>query len=159
MGGTGRLRHGLAGFTVIFQGDDEHAETLPMLFSKVLMVNFMGFPDRTEVNVVRSAEPFEPLVDEDFVNQEIGKSIQSDSRPDPHTEVVAVHHAKHDEEPTRYGKNQKEGIVFLEKTGLFLMMVLMQVPKKAMHQKAVCEPSHELHEPKGSSHDEGIDED
>jgi hypothetical protein len=43
------------------------------------------------------------------------------------------------------GKDDKKRIIFFEKTGLHLVMIFMQVPKKTMHYILMGKPGHSFH--------------
>jgi hypothetical protein len=48
------------------------------------------------------------------------------------------------------GEDHKEPVVLFEEAGLFLVMVAVQEPEKAMHHVPVCEPGDAFHGEEGS---------
>jgi hypothetical protein len=100
----------------------------------------------THISIIATGKPFEPLMNDHFMNQEIGKAIQSKPGPDRYHPVHLIHNAQHDKQPTGYCKNKKESIVLFKETGALFVMVPVQVPPKAMHYIAMQTPGKPFHE-------------
>ncbi len=92
------------------------------------MVHFVCPPNCFYVFVVAPGKPFETLVDNNFMHNKISRTIHGYACADTYRKIILIHTAKHDAEPTWYGKNEEEGIVLFKKTIAFLVMVLVQVP-------------------------------
>lgn len=122
-------------------------------------MHFVGLADRAEIQIVGTAKPFETLVNEYIVHQEITDAIQQNAKPNPDPNVIPRHHSGHDAEPTGNCKNQKKGIVLFKKARLLGVVIIVQYPKQSMHHVFVREPSHEFHEEEGSNQDEYVDGD
>jgi hypothetical protein len=60
-----------------------------VFFAQVLVVHFVRFANRHEINVFRSTEPFEALVNEDIVDQEIGQSVEGNTGSNPHPKITS----------------------------------------------------------------------
>lgn len=97
-------------------------------------------------------------MDEHVVHQEIGETIHRNANSNKESEIVTVHHSKHDAQPTGNGENQKESIILLKNVVVRLMVIFVQNPQKPMHHILVRRPGHEFHEEKSSNYNEGVDE-
>jgi hypothetical protein len=121
----------------------------------MLVVHLMRFADGHEVNIFRSRENFEALVDEDIVDQKIRCAVECDSGPDPHPEVASRHRSGDETPSARYGKNQKEGIVLFEETGFVYVVVFVKIPHQPVHQVFVRKPRDTFHRDESSEYNEG----
>ena len=132
-------------FIPVFPGNDEHTEAFAVFFTQVFVVHLMRPADSADIAVVAAGKPFEPLVNNHFMYQEIGSSVQGDSETNGCHPVHLVLQTQHDAEPAGDGKNEEEGIVFLKKARPFLVMVFMKVPKKTVHHIPVRHPGNAFH--------------
>ena len=111
------------------------------------MVHFVSPSDGPDICIVAAGEPFEPLVNDDIMHNKLGKSLRHDTKTHrvtpPHSGCL---HTIHDAEETGDSKNDKEGIIFFKEPWLYLMMVLMEVPKEPMHHPPVCAPGYPFHQ-------------
>ena len=126
-----------------------------MFLAQMLVVHLVCPPNCTQIDVVRFPKQLEALVNEDLVDEKVSQAINSNSEPDPNTNVIARHHTRHDEQPTRDRENQEKRIVFLEESWLLLVVIFVQIPAKTMHHIFMCEPRHEFHKEKRG--DDGTD--
>jgi hypothetical protein len=135
----------------------KHAKTLPLVFVQVLVVHLVRPPDGTDIGIVASGKPFEPLVDDHIMDNEISKPISHDAKANgmqpPKTRRL---HTVHDAQHAGNGKNHKKGIIFLEKARLYLMMVLVKIPEKTMHDPTVGAPSNGFHQQKNTQNNQKI---
>jgi hypothetical protein len=111
----------------------------------MLVVHFMGPADHFNISIVAAGKQFEPLVYDDLMYQKISKPIHGYTKTYTNRPVIALHAAEHNAKPAGYGKNQKESIIFFEKSFFFLVMVFMQIPQKPMHHIPMGKPCNWLH--------------
>ena len=102
----------------------------------------------TGVLAVQLAEPLEALVDVYVVDQKINQAV--DGNPNAHKQQLTLRSSKTNyvRSGTRNGKNQKEQVVFFEKTMflvVWLVVVFVPNPQPAMHQVFVRRPGYEFH--------------
>jgi hypothetical protein len=106
----------------------------------------MRTPDSCEIPVLTVPEKAETLVNENIMHEKISKPINCNTETDPEKEIIIALHSQEQTDNTRYGKDQKEEIVVLEKSRrLFVMMVFVQYPKDAMHDIFMREPGNSFH--------------
>jgi hypothetical protein len=140
----------LPGLAKILHWYEEHTEAFSLFFSQMLVMNFMGLANRSEIYVISSLKPIKSSVNKNVVYQEIAETVKCDSETDKKHPRKSIHHTEHDKKPRRYGEYQKEHIVFFKETGLGSMVIAVKIPSQTMHDILVCKPSHELHEKEGS---------
>ena len=116
------VAQGFSRFAKVTRRDEQHPEALAVFFAQVFVVNLVGLPNRHKVGVFGSFEPWETLVDEDVVDQEVCQAIERDAGSNPEPEIL-VDAACDEAVGTRHGENQKEGIVLLEKARSFRRVV------------------------------------
>lgn len=69
-----------------------------------------------------------------------------------------VHRAKHNSQPAWHCKNQEEQIILFKKRGAaVIVMILMKIPHKAMHNVFMRKPGYEFHQGKGDKNDDQAD--
>ena len=120
-------------------------------------MHFMGSPDRLKIGVVCIANELKALVDKDIMDKKIGHAIQRDAQAYPKQVVVALSHSQVQADDSGYSKNQKEEIIVLKEAGrFFLVVVLVEVPKDAMHDVFMRKPSHAFHGHKGKQYDKNV---
>lgn len=114
------------------------------------MVYFVSPANRTEITVVCFTQKSKPLVNENIVKKEIGKTVKGYAQPYPEKKIIIISHSEKKADDSGNRKNQKEEVVVLEKAGrFFLMMVFMKRPKPSMHDEFMGEPCHAFHANKG----------
>src|SRR5690606_14745075 len=114
----------------------------------------IGSPDSLKIGVVCIAKQLEPLVDKDIMDKKIGHAIQRDAQAYPKQVVVALGHSQVQADDSGYSKNRKEEIIVLKEAGrLFFVVVLVEVPKDAVHDVLVGKPSHAFHGDKSQHYD------
>jgi hypothetical protein len=115
----------------------------------------MRLPYGKKIDVARTLQPFDSLVDEDLMHEEIGDPIDQDPETDPQPRRVKTFYASDDEQSDgRDREDQEEGIVpFQEAVVVLLVMVGMQVPKESVHHVLMRGPCHEFHEQESAQHD------
>ena len=69
-------------FSPIFFVHEQHAKAFTLMFAEMLVVHFMCPSNRFYVGVIASAEPFESLVDDHVMDQEIGETVGHDAQSD-----------------------------------------------------------------------------
>jgi hypothetical protein len=111
----------------------------------MFVMHFVGSADGIKVRVLDIAQPFEASVDIDVVDQKISQTISGNAKANPDREVHLIHESEHNTEPRRDGVNEKEDVVFLKKTGFYLMVVFVEIPHDAMHDEFVRCPRHKFH--------------
>jgi len=135
----------------------QHSETFALVFVQVLVVHLVGPTDGTDIGIVASRKPLESLVNDHIMDNKIRKAVGHDAKADavepPQTGGL---HTIHDAQHARNGKNHKKGIIFLKKARLYLMMVFVEVPKKAMHDPTVGAPGDGFHQQKNTQNDQKI---
>ena len=134
----------------VLERRQQHAETLTILLTQMLVVNLMRSTDALGVPVVGVSKHLKTLMDKDVVHQEVGHTIGEDSQAYGQScpKVVIL---PGNEAADAYCsiKKEKEIVAFPPATMVFFMMILMKGPQKAMHDILVGKPSHELHHKKG----------
>jgi hypothetical protein len=124
------------------------------MFAEVLVMHLVCPANSTDIGIIAAGKPFEPLVDDDIMDKEIGKAVSHDAKANsmkpPHTRSL---HAKHDTQETGYGKNDKESIIFFEKTRFNFVVIFVQIPQESMHHPPVCTPGYTFHQQKNAEND------
>jgi len=88
------------------------------------MVHFMRPSDGFDVTVVQMGKIFKSLVNDNFMNNKIGKTIQRNTNTNIKSKIVE--HASSDVTISTWNcKNQEKAIVFFEETWFNLMMVFV----------------------------------
>jgi len=125
--------------------NEKHTEAFTFMPVEVLVVHLMGPADRTYIIAVCFAEPFEPLVNDHIVHQEISKTICHDAKTDRLHPPYIIKCAEIDQQYTWYCEDDKECIILFKKTRLYLVMIFMQIPEKSMHDITMSEPCNTFH--------------
>jgi hypothetical protein len=127
------------------------------VFVEVFVVHLVGPTDGTDIGIVAAGKPFESLVDDHIMDNKIGKAIGHDAKTDGMQPPKPWRlHTVHDAQHAGDGKNHKKGIIFLKKARLYLMMIFVEVPKKAMHDPTVGAPGDGFHQQKNTQNDQKI---
>ncbi len=88
------------------------------------MVHFMRSSDGFDVTVVQMGKIFKSLVDDNFMNNKIGQSIQRNTNTNVKSKIVE--HASGDVAIGTWNcKNQEKAIILFKKTRFNLMMVFV----------------------------------
>ena len=66
----------------------EHPETFALVFREMFVVDLVCFPDRAQIPVLRIPEQFDPLMDEDLVDEEVCDPVKKDPRSDPRPRLI-----------------------------------------------------------------------
>ncbi len=66
------------------------------MFFEVLVMHFMCPAQGAYIRVIAAAEPFDALMDDHFVNQEIGQPVKGDAAADGDRQFAFIDHAQHD---------------------------------------------------------------
>jgi hypothetical protein len=141
-------------FYIIFIRHPQKAKTFTAFFFELFVVDLMCFPNGFEIGHVGSVKEPESPVDENIMHREIGKSVQRDAKSYPEQKIKTGLHAKKESGDARRCKNQeKEVVMFKPAFGLFVVMVFVQYPQRAVHDIFMREPGHEFHKNKGGQHD------
>ena len=142
-----------AHFFPIFPVNIQHPKALSLLLAQMFVMHFVRPADGPHISVPASGEPFEALVYDHIMYQEIGETIGHDPKANGLHPPDAVLAAEHDEQHARDREDHEKGIVLLEETGFHLMMVAMQVPEESMHHPFVRSPGDALHSEEGQQQD------
>jgi hypothetical protein len=110
------------------------------------MVHLVGPSDRTYVGIVTAGKPFETLVDDHVMDEEVGKTVSHDAEADRLLPPDIMLESEHDEQETGHSENEKESIVLFKKTRFHLVMIPVQVPEEPMHDPFVGCPGNAFHE-------------
>jgi hypothetical protein len=125
------------------------------VFVQVLVVHFMRAPDGCEIAVLTVPEKPETLVNKNIMHQEIGKSINGNTKADEEQEIITVLHSDKKADDTGNGKDQEEEIVVLEESlRLLVVMVFVQNPQNAMHDVFMRKPGYGFHRDEGCQCDQ-----
>ncbi len=73
-----------------------------------------------DISIAGPAEPFEALVDDHIVDEEISKAIGHHPKSDGLQPIYFIEGAKQDTKETGNGEDDKEGIVLFKEAGLWL---------------------------------------
>jgi hypothetical protein len=92
------------------------------------VVHFMRPADGTDISAFAAVEPFETLVDDDIMHQEISRSIGHDAKANSLHPPDLLYSSEKYQQHARYGKDHKEPVVVLKKTGLLLLIVAVKKP-------------------------------
>jgi hypothetical protein len=134
-----------ADFIPVFPCYEQHTKTFTLVTVKVPVMHFMRPPDGPDIPVITAGEPFEPLVNDDIMHQEISKAISHDPKTDrlhpPYMIVCAKPYQQH----TRNRKDDKEGIILFKEARFYLVMVSVQIPEKPVHYIPVRKPGNAFH--------------
>lgn len=137
------------GFLPILQWNEQHPKTFTFFFTKVLVMNLVGFADRPEVTIISPGKPLKTLVDEDVVNKKVCDAVKQDPQPNVDQEAqLGVDRTKNETTCAWYGKNEKESIVLFKESRSSNVVVFVQVPQKTVHDVFVGKPGNEFHEQK-----------
>src|SRR5262245_52849641 len=66
-------------FIPVFFIHPHHSETFAIMPVELFVMHFVRPPDSTYIRIVAPGEPFQPLVNDHFMNQEISNAIQGES--------------------------------------------------------------------------------
>jgi len=127
----------------------EHAEGFTIMPVEVFVVHLMRPAYRTNIRIVGAGEPFQSLVDDHVVNDEICEAIGHHPKSHCLEPIDFFNGAVEQYQEAGYGEDDEEGIVLFEGAVLFLVMVFMEIPEKSMHYKFVCQPGDEFHYQEG----------
>jgi hypothetical protein len=97
------------------------------------------------IRIIAAGKPFKSLVNNDIVNQKIPNAISHDAKPDCLHPPYIIKCSEKDQQNTWDCEDDKECIVLFEKSGLHLVMIFMQVPKKTMHDIPMGKPCNAFH--------------
>jgi hypothetical protein len=135
-------------FMPVFWGNQQHAKTFSFFFLQVLVVHLVCPAYGAYVQAAAAGKPFKPLVNDYVMHQKVSEAIHCYAKTDGCCPVSVALQAQHNAEPAWYGKNEEESIVFFKKPWSFLVVIFVEVPQKAVHHIAVCEPCDAFHEAK-----------
>jgi hypothetical protein len=127
----------------------KHSEAFAMIFIEVFVMHFMRPANSPDIGIGAAREPFEALMDDHIMNNEIGEAVGHDAVTDRLHPPYMIYGAEHDQQHTGYGKDDEEGIIFLEKSGFNLMVVAMEIPQESMHYPFMGRPGDGFHQQKG----------
>jgi len=118
---------------------------------KMLMMHFMCPSNGPDVTAVASCKPFETLMNNNIMNEKISKSISHDTEANRLHPPYMIERAVKNKQDAWYSEDDKKCVVLLEETRLYLMMILVQVPEKTMHDITMCKPGNTFHNKKCGS--------
>lgn len=138
-----------ANLVPVFFMHKQHPKTFAFVPVKMLMMHLMRPADGTDIGAVAAGEPFETLMNDNIMHQEIAKAIGHDAKADglypPHmTECANIN-----QQDAGYSKDDEERIILFKKTWFCLVMILVQVPEKPMHDITMGQPGNSFHHQKG----------
>jgi hypothetical protein len=107
---------------------EQHAKAFSFVFIQVFMVHLMCPSYGAYISAATSREPFETLMNDDIMYQEISGTIAHYAQAYGLHPPYMIDGAQQDQQETGQGKNDKEPIILLKEARLFLMMIPMQVP-------------------------------
>jgi hypothetical protein len=139
-------------FLPIATGYYQHTKTFPILLAQMFVVHFVRPANGSNILVVTTGKPFKPLVNNYIVYQKIGCPVHGYTKTNSGCPIRMALQTQHNTQPTGNGEDEKERIVLLKKTGAFLVMVLVEVPQKPVHYKAVGKPGYPFHTTEGKQH-------
>jgi hypothetical protein len=120
----------------------------------MFVVDFVGPSDPTCIPVVSIAEHFKALMNKNIMNEKIGQSISKNAKSNreasPKTIAVPTDKAKDTHDSV---KNKERIIAFPPTSMVFVMMVFMEDPQKAMHNVLMGKPGHKFHNGKRAKKD------
>jgi hypothetical protein len=111
----------------------------------VFVVHLVRLSNCAEIDVVGSRKPIETLMDEHIMNKKIGNTIEQDANSREEAPIEIGHRTIHNEQAAWNSENEKEGIVFFEKTTSRSMMIFMEIPHPTMHNKTMRAPGYAFH--------------
>src|SRR5215204_1390524 len=117
----------------------------------MFVMHFVGPADCLYIGIIAPGKPFEALMYDHIVNNEIGKPIRHYSEPDRLQPNNRIHCANQYAGKTRYSEDYKEPIVFFKKACRLLMMIFMKIPQPAMHDILMSSPGNAFHSQKSSN--------
>src|SRR5688572_6102072 len=110
------------------------------------MMHFVRPAYGAHISIIGAGKPFKALVNDHIVHHEISKAIGHYAKAYC---LQPVHFAQCTEKNTkkaRHREDDEEGIVLFKKTGLRLMMILVQVPEQTMHDVFMRKPGNAFHD-------------
>lgn len=94
------------------------------------------------------------MVYENVVYKEISQTICGNAHTYEEPVIEVVEFSKKHEQHGWNGENEEEGIVFLEETFTFLVVITMQVPQESMHYELMGAPGDAFHDEKGGENNQ-----
>jgi len=95
------------------------------MLSELLVVHFVGSADRFQINGIGIPEYPETLVNEHIVNEEVGKTVNGNAKPDPEQVVEARVEPEPEASDTGRGENDEEVIVLLKEIAIVALVMIM----------------------------------
>lgn len=123
----------------------EHAETFAVFFANVLVVHFVCPANGANVYVIAAGKPFEALVNNDIMHQEIRKAVHGNTEANGGRPIHTVLQTEHDAEPAGNGEDEEEGIVLFKHMATGIVVVFVEVPQKTMHHVFMRGPGNAFH--------------
>src|SRR6476661_1957988 len=106
----------------------EHPETFSFFLSGMFMMHLVCPPYSSYIPVITFAEQAEALVDDHFMYYKICQPVKSDAKANSSYPIPLMLQTKHDAQPARHSKDEKECIVLFDLPPVRFMVVFMQEP-------------------------------
>src|SRR5882724_3636222 len=111
----------------------------------MFMVHFMRPAYSSHIIIIAAGKPFEPLVNNYVMQQEVCKPISHNTKADCLQPPYMPESAKPDQQYTGCRKDEEEGVILFKKSRFRLVMIFVQIPQKPMHNKPMCTPCNCFH--------------
>jgi hypothetical protein len=129
----------------------QHPEAFALVAVQVLVVHFMGPANGAHIGIAAAAEPFEALVNNDVVHQEISDPIGHNAKANGLHPPNTIHSTKANQQHTGHREYDKEPVVLFKKARFFLVMITVQEPEESMHDVSMRQPGYAFHYQEGSN--------
>lgn len=142
-------------FRFIFFWRIQKSECLAPLLRMFAVMDIMRMDHPLQVSASLPWSPFQSLVNDDVVKNEVKDAIAKDA--ECHADHIRIIHYLCEvvKDPDR-GKteDQCEQIILFEGLVMYSMVRLMPAPEKSMHDVFMCKPGHKLPDQEGRDNDE-----
>src|SRR5688572_5061799 len=124
----------------------QHAKRFSFVPVQVLVMHFVRPADSAHIRVARMREPFETLMDDHIMHEEVSKSIRHHAKSYSLQPVYTFQRAEKNTQKAGNSEDDEEGIVLFKKARFGIVMIFVQVPEKSMHYVFMGSPGDGLHD-------------
>jgi hypothetical protein len=112
----------------------------------MFMMHFVGTPDGLEIFIIAVTKNLKSLMNENIMDEEIGKAIKRNTQSYPEKRIIPVLHSYIQTYNSRNCKDEEEEIIVFKKAfRLLFMVVLMEIPQKSVHDIFMHKPGDAFH--------------
>src|ERR1700759_372070 len=111
----------------------------------MFVVHLVGEADGANIAVVRPGPPFEPLVDDDVMYEEIGETIGHDTEAYGLQGIMLIEGSEEDGQEAGDGEDEEERVVLFEEAMRGPVVVGVEKPAEPMHDIFMGQPGDAFH--------------